>query len=211
MGVGGGRGLRQPRIAWNSKEGSFSERWERPPGRQRQIRWPWAGGERGRPEPASCPGRQQGSLLPDRWGGGGDPPGDTEGVGTARLQTVLSSAWGQPGPSHAPPGMRGCSWELSRSVTYPLESEVSQPPRPGPAFLTGSQHKQGARGGGQLRAPQPPPSDRSPLSFLSGRSCLMPEVPRWGRGRQYQGSALWETLCRSPAPAAVSERGAGRF
>lgn len=64
----------------------------------------------------------------------------------------ISSAWGRPGPSHAPPGMQG-SWELSKSVTFPLESEVSQPPRPGPAFLTGIQHKQGAKGRGKLRGP----------------------------------------------------------
>lgn len=34
---------------------------------------------------------------------------------------------------------------MSESVTFSLELEFAQPPRPGPAFLTRSQNKQGAR------------------------------------------------------------------
>lgn len=89
-------------------------------------------------------------------GGSGPVP---EAVGTARLLTVPRSAQlssGRPGPSHTPPVMWGCSWELSTSVTSPLQSEVGHPPRPGPAFLMGSQHKQGARGQGKFRGPRAP-------------------------------------------------------
>lgn len=106
------------------------------------------------------------------------------GAGQAADSSPLRSAWGRPGPSHAPPGMQG-SWELSKSVTFPLESEVSQPPRPGPAFLMGIQHKQGARGRGELSGPSAPPSDSPQLSLLAGRRCLMPEIPHWGRGCKY--------------------------
>lgn len=111
------------------------------------LRWQW--------EPSPTP-----QLYPSMVGR--IALGDTEvGMGQClRLwsrpgcrQLPISSAWGRPGPSHAPPGMQG-SWELSKSVTFPLESEVSQPPRPGPAFLMGIQHKQRARGRGKLRGPR---------------------------------------------------------
>lgn len=147
--------------------------------------------------------------------GGADLPGGHHGpvpeaVGLARLQTA--PRWlGRPGPSHAPPGMQGCSWELSKSVTFPLESEVTQPPRPGPAFLMGIQHKQGARGQGKLRGPSAPPSDGPKLSFPVGRRCLMPEIPHWAGGCKYQGSAIWETPCRSPIATAANGSSTGIF
>lgn len=51
---------------------------------------------------------------------------DGQGAGSSPLSSVSG---GRPGPSHALPGMQGCSGELNESVTFPLESEVSQSPR----------------------------------------------------------------------------------
>lgn len=101
------------------------------------------------PEPVSMAPQWGKSPLGDAKGDAGQCQFE-DGPGGGQLPAQLSQ-WGRPGPSHALPGMQGCSGELNESVTFPLESEVSQPPRPGPAFLTGSQNKPGARGWGQLR------------------------------------------------------------
>lgn len=40
------------------------------------------------------------------------------GLLAASSPTALA---GDPGPSHASPGMLGCFWKLSKSVTFPLD------------------------------------------------------------------------------------------
>lgn len=74
-------------------------------------------------------------------------------------------------------------------MTFPLESEVSQPPRPGPAFLMGSQSKQGARGRGKLRGLASPRHLIAPSFHSSWEGgVLMPEIPPWGeRDRNTKG------------------------
>lgn len=115
--------------------------------------------------PASLPCGGIGHLLPEpRLHGstvGQVPPGgargdagqcrfeDGQGAGSSPLSSLSR---GRPGPSHALPGMQGCSGELNESVTFPLESEVSQPPRP--ASILDKEPKQ-ARGEGLGPAQRP--------------------------------------------------------